>query len=468
MKLHLLNSIATLLFLLVGFNAFPQGKGNTNLTGNWSGKLELPTAKLEVIFKIAENKDGLLTAKMDVPMQGAKDIAANKTEVRNDSLFITIAAIGGSFSGAFKPDEKIIGTWKQNGARLPLTLAKTEELTKLNRPQTPKPPFPYIVKDVEYLNPESRFKIAGTLTIPADAKDCAAVILITGSGAQDRNETIFEHKPFWVIADYLTRNGIAVLRVDDRGVGGSEGEITSATSNDFATDVIAGIDFLKTISGIDTKRIGLTGHSEGGLIAPIVATKSTDVAFIILLAGPGTTGKQILFDQTELINRTAGLTDNQIEQNRKLQEAIFNILLTEKDSAKQIDRLQRTYSNGLYPMMNDEQKKLIDAKVAGINNTWFKYFLTYNPYPTLTKVTCPVLALNGEKDLQVPAKTNLEAIKKALAEGGNKNFKTLELENLNHLFQHCKTGAVSEYAEIEETISPEVLKIMADWILEIK
>jgi dipeptidyl aminopeptidase/acylaminoacyl peptidase len=351
---------------------------------------------------------------------------------------------------------------------LPLTLAKTEELTKLNRPQTPKPPFPYIVKDVEYLNPESRFKIAGTLTIPADAKDCAAVILITGSGAQDRNETIFEHKPFWVIADYLTRNGIAVLRVDDRGVGGSEGEITSATSNDFATDVIAGIDFLKTISGIDTKRIGLTGHSEGGLIAPIVATKSTDVAFIILLAGPGTTGKQILFDQTELINRTAGLTDNQIEQNRKLQEAIFNILLTEKDSAKQIDRLQRTYSNGLYPMMNDEQKKLIDAKVTGINNTWFKYFLTYNPYPTLTKVTCPVLALNGEKDLQVPAKTNLEAIKKALAEGGNKNFKTLELENLNHLFQHCKTGAVSEYAEIEETISPEVLKIMADWILEIK
>ncbi len=468
MKLHLLNNIAILFFLLVGFNAFPQKSNSLNLIGNWSGKLELPTAKLEIIFKISQDKNGLLTAKMDVPMQGAKDIPANKTEVKNDTLFITIAAIGGSFSGAIESNEKISGIWKQNGARLPLILIKTEKVTQLNRPQTPKPPFPYLVKEVEYLNPESGYKIAGTLTIPTDAKNCPAVILITGSGVQDRDETIFEHKPFMVIADYLTRNGIAVLRTDDRGVGGSEGEIKSATSNDFATDVIAGIEYLKTVSEIDIKKIGLIGHSEGGIIAPIVATKTTDVAFIVLLAGPGTTGKQILFNQAALINKTAGLTDGQIEQNRKLQEAIFNILLTEKDSAKQMDRLQRTYSNGMYPMMNDEQKKLIDTKVAGINNAWFKYFLTYNPYPTLTKVTCPVLALNGEKDLQVPAKTNLTAIKKALTEGGNKNFETLELNGLNHLFQHCKTGAVSEYSEIEETISPEVLKIITDWILEIK
>jgi pimeloyl-ACP methyl ester carboxylesterase len=423
---------------------------------------------LEIIFKILEDKNGLLIAKMNVPMQGAKDILANKTEVKNDSLFITIAAIGGSFNGAIESNKKISGIWKQNGAKLPLALTRTEKVTQLNRPQTPKPPFSYIVKKVEYLNPESGFKIAGTLTIPADAKDCSAVILITGSGAQDRNETIFEHKPFMVIADYLTRNGVAVLRVDDRGVGGSEGEIKSATSNDFATDVISGIDFLKTIPEIDTKKIGLIGHSEGGIIAPIVAAKTNDVAFIILLAGSGTPGKQILFDQAKLINKTAGLTNEQIEQSKKLQEAIFTILLTEKDSAKQMDRLQRTYSNGMYPMMNNEQKKLIDAKVAGINNAWFKYFLIYNPYPTLTKVTCPVLALNGEKDLQVPAKTNLAAIKKALTEGENENFETRELKDLNHLFQHCKTGAVSEYAEIEETISPEVLEIISDWILEIE
>jgi len=183
-----------------------------------------------------------------------------------------------------------------------------------------------------------------------------------------------------------------------------------------------------------------------------------------MLAGPGIVGEQILYQQGELINIAAGMTDEQTKQNRKLQEAIFNILLNEKDSVKQLDRLQRTLSGGVYPMLDDKKKKLIDAQVAGVNNIWFKYFLTYNPYPTLTKVTCPVLALNGEKDLQVPPKVNLEAIKRALSEGGNKNFETIELEKLNHLFQNCKTGAVTEYAQIEETISPEVLQII---ILEV-
>ncbi len=435
--------------------------------GIWSGQLELPTSKLEIIFKISEDENGILISKMDVPLQGAKDLTVSKTEIKNDSLFLEVAMIMGSFKGAFETDKKINGIWKQGGAKLPLVLEKTDKITKLNRPQTPQKPFPYIEKEVEYLNPKSGYKLAGTLTIPEDAKECPAVILITGSGAQDRDETIFEHKPFMVIADYLTKNGIAVLRVDDRGVGGSEGKISDATSSDFADDVLAGVNFIKTIDGIDFKKIGLIGHSEGGLIAPIVAIKSDDIAFIVLLAGPGITGEQILYQQAELLNKTAGLTDDQIKQNRKLQEALFNILLTEKDSLKQIDRLQRTYSGGMYPMLSTDQKKLIDAKVAGINNTWFKFFLTYNPYQTLTKVSCPVLALNGEKDLQVPPKSNLEAINNALTEGGNKNFKTMELKNLNHLFQNCKTGAVAEYAEIEETISPETLAIIKDWILKV-
>ncbi len=447
---------------------FAQSQPEVKITGNWSGKLELPTVKLEIIFKIVADENGLLTAKMDVPMQNAKDLPVSKTEIKNDSLFLTVAAIGGSYKGAFETDKKITGIWQQNGVKLPLVLEKNKPGVKRNRPQTPQPPFPYIVKEVEYINPESGLKLAGTLTIPNNAKSCPAVVLISGSGAQDRDETIFEHKPFLVIANYLTRNGIAVLRVDDRGVGGSEGDIKNATSNDFATDVLAGVNFLKNTAGIDTTKIGLIGHSEGGLIAPIVATQSNNIAFIILLAGPGTPGKQILLDQAELLNRAAGLTDAQIEQNRKLQTAIFNILLTEKDSVKQVDRLQRTLSNGMYPMLNDEQKKLIDTKVAGINNAWFKFFLAYNPYPTLTKVTCPVLALAGEKDLQVPPKTNLEAIKKALAEGGNKNVETKELQNLNHLFQNCKTGAVAEYAEIEETISPGVLEIIKAWIWDIE
>ncbi len=460
--------VFVVLFFISCISGFAQSQPEVKITGNWSGILELPTVKLELVFKIVADENGLLTAKMDVPMQNAKDLPVSKTEVKNDSLFLTVAAIGGSYKGVFETDKKVAGIWQQNGAKLPLVIEKNRAVVKQNRPQTPQPPFQYIVKEVEYTNPKSGLKLAGTLTMPNNAKSCPAVVLISGSGAQDRDETIFEHKPFFVIADYLTQSGIAVLRVDDRGVGGSEGDIKNATSNDFASDVLAGVEFLKETSGIDTKRIGLIGHSEGGIIAPIVATKSADVAFIVLLAGPGTPGKQILLDQAELLNRAAGLTDVQIERSRKLQTAIFNILLTEKDSVKQVDRLQRTLSNGMYPMLNDDQKKLIDTKVAGINNAWFKFFLAYNPYPTLTKVTCPVLALAGEKDLQVPPKTNLEAIKKALAEGGNNNFKTMELKNLNHLFQNCKTGAVAEYGQIEETISPEVLKIIKEWIWDIE
>jgi len=262
--------------------------------GNWSGQLELPTSKLEIIFKISADENGKLSSKMDVPLQGAKDLPVSKTEVRNDSLFLEVAMIMGSFKGVFETDKKITGVWKQGGAELPLVLEKTDKVTELNRPQTPQKPFPYLEKEVEYLNQKSGFKLAGTLTIPKDAKECPAVILITGSGAQDRNETIFEHKPFMVIADYLTKNGIAVLRVDDRGVGGSEGNISESTSEDFAGDVLAGIDFLKKSNVIDHKKIGLIGHSEGGLIAPIVANNSDDVAFIVMLAGPGIVGMMLL------------------------------------------------------------------------------------------------------------------------------------------------------------------------------
>lgn len=455
----------TLLSLLTLLNpVFTFSQTNQKAFGNWSGNISLPTAKLKMIFKISEDESAKLVSKLDVPTQGAKDLPVADTKVSGDSIFLNVAMILGKYEGKFTSDSTIEGTWKQSGMSLPLSLKKTNVVTELKRPQTPVPPFPYKSEDVEYLNSVSGLKLAGTLTLPENAKNCPAVILISGSGSQDRDETIFEHKPFAVIADYLTRKGIAVLRLDDRGVGGSEGNIRDATSDDFAGDVIAGLEFLKTRKEIDPKKMGLIGHSEGGLIAPIVAAKSKDVAFIVLLAGPGINGEQILYVQGELINRASGLSDNQVNQNKNLQKAIFDIILNEKDSAKQVDRLQRTYTNEMYPMMNNEQKKAIDARVNAINTPWFRYFLTYDPNSTLSKVKCPVLALNGEKDLQVPPKENLEAIKKALTEGGNKNFKTMEIPGLNHLFQHCKTGLVAEYAQIEETISPEILEIINNWI----
>jgi len=461
----------SLLLIISGFfislAGFSQSLNFQEITGNWSGELELPSQKLELIFKISVDSTGELVTKMDVPMQGAKDLPVTKTELKGDSLKIAVGMIMGEYMGKIVDDSTLTGTWSQRGAKLPLTLTKKLKVAELQRPQTPKPPYPYMSENVEYINPESKLKLAGTLTLPKEKGKFPAVVLITGSGAQDRDETIFEHRPFAVIADYLTRNGIAVLRVDDRGVGGSEGNINNATSEDFAGDVIAGIQFLKTRPEINHQKIGLIGHSEGGIIAPIVANRTEDVAFLVLLAGPGIRGEEILYQQNERSLKAAGMSDEMIRQNRQLQENIFRIVLNEKDSAMRIDKLQRTLSGGMYTTMSKDQKEAIDTQLEAMNTPWFRFFLTYDPYPALTKVGCPVLALIGENDVQVPAETNLPAIEKALKEGGNTDFKILKPEKLNHLFQTSKTGAISEYGQIEETFSPNALELLENWIWEV-
>jgi pimeloyl-ACP methyl ester carboxylesterase len=442
-------------------------ESSNNLIGNWSGKIELPMMKLEIIFKISMDENGKPKATFDVPVQGAKNLPVGEVLATADSLILNVPVISGTYNGEIVSNDSIAGKWFQSGRTMPLNLKKIEIITELNRPQTPEEPFPYSIEELEYTNPKSGFKLAGTLTLPKNANNCPAVVLISGSGAQDRDESIFEHKPFWVIADYFARNGIAVLRVDDRGVGGSEGNIREATSKDFAVDVSAGVNILKSYGKIDQSKIGLIGHSEGGLIAPIVATTNQEIAFLVMMAGPGIIGSEILIEQGELLSRAAGMPESAIAQNQQIIKAMVDILMNEKDSAKALDRLQRTFSGGTYPMLDEKKKKLIDAKVAGINTPWFRYFLSYDPFPTLTKVTCPVLALAGEKDLQVPAKANLAAINKALVLGVNQNFKTMEMENLNHLFQNCEKGTVAEYGQIEETIDPKVLETMKDWIWEV-
>jgi pimeloyl-ACP methyl ester carboxylesterase len=451
--------------LLVMFSPFQSiEQTDERITGNWSGKLDLPGQKLEIIFKIATDENGKLNTKMDVPAQGAKDLPVSGTTVNGDSLKLSVTMIMGEFLGKIVSDSIIQGNWAQSGAIFPLILKKTGTISEMKRPQTPKAPFPYSIEEVVYTNPKSGLKLAGTLALPENAENCTAVILISGSGPQDRDESIFGHKPFWVIADYLTRNGIAVLRVDDRGVGASEGNSQNATSEDFAGDVLAGVEFLKTKKGIDHNKIGLIGHSEGGLIAPMVANSSNDIAFMVLLAGPGIIGEQIIYKQVELLNRAAGLSEEEVTQKLDLQKAVFGILLNEKDSATQRDRLRQLLSNGMYSDMDADRKKAIDAGLDALNTAWSRFFLTYDPYPALVKLKCPVLALNGGKDLQVSSKENLAAIEKALTEGGNKKFETMELENLNHLFQTAGTGSVEEYAQIEETISPQVLEILSTWI----
>ena len=442
------------------------------LLGKWIGVLKISGIELHLVFNVSKVKDNYI-ATLDSPDQGAKGIQVNKVSYENNKVRFDVASINGFFEGKInKGKNKITGKWKQGVNTLPIVLEKTDKEYKLDRPQEPKKPFPYISEDVTFRNKKDGITLAGTLTLPKGKGPFTAVILITGSGPQNRDEEILGHKPFLVISDYLTRNGIAVLRYDDRGIGKSEGEFPKATTQNFAEDAFSAVKYLKTRKEIDNKKIGLIGHSEGGLIAPIVAAKTKDVAFIILLAGPGLPGSDIITLQGELIARVNGETEKNIKLSKDFNTKVFNEIKTETDDVKLKDTLGKMFSD-FYDGLTKEEKEKTGSKKSfllrskNLLTPWFRYFLKYDPRPTLEKVKCPVLALNGEKDLQVPAKIDLMEIEKALKKGGNKNFKIVELPCLNHLFQTAKTGSPVEYSKIAETFSPKALKIIKNWILEV-
>ena len=441
------------------------------IEGIWQGTLKISGIELRILFKIKKEEGGTLSAKMDSPDQSAKDIPVSEVVFENDSLRIEVKVAMGKYLGSFNKEKNTItGNWYQSGMTLPLELKQVEKEPEMIRPQTPKKPYSYNEEEVEYLNEKAGIKLAGTLTTPKSGAPFPAVILITGSGAQNRDEEIFGHRPFLVLADYLTMQGIAVLRVDDRGVGGSGGSVSKSTTADFAADVRSGINFLKSREKIDSTKIGLIGHSEGGIVAPMVAANSDDVSFIVLMAGSGLTGEEILYLQGALIARANGANEETLAKNRARQEKLYLILKQETDNLKAIQKMKQA---SLESLDEAEKEKLanqgskIEVQLKPLTSKWFRFFLTYDPEVALKKVSCPVLAINGEKDLQVPPKENLTAIEEALKLAGNNNYTIKELPGLNHLFQTAKTGAVKEYAKIEETISPTVLKVIGDWILEI-
>ena len=349
-------------------------------------------------------------------------------------------------------------------------LQRVDQLPRPNRPQEPKPPFPYAEEQVAYENSEAEIKLAGTLTLPRAAGPHPAVLLITGSGPQDRDEALAGHRPFFIIADYLARRGIAVLRVDDRGVGGSTGKTLESTSEDFAGDVLAGIAFLKSRKEIDPKHIGLVGHSEGGLVAPMAAAHSHDVAFLVLIAGPGVDGEKVIRKQGELIGKAIGVPPDIAALNSELVTAALAIVKSEKDNAAAEKKIKDEVSRrlaALPPEKRNAAKPLmaaVDAQMRFMVTRWFRAFLTYEPREFLTKLSVPVLAMNGSLDLQVSAAQNLPAITEALEAGGNQDYTIAKLPGLNHLFQPAKTGSPAEYSQIEETISPLALETMGDWI----
>ncbi len=457
--------------ILIGYASISSVFGQ-KITGNWYGQLLVTNeTKLTIVFHIAE-ANGNYTTTMDSPDQGAMGLPTTKTMVNKTTIEIIMENLGVHFTGKLKGDY-IEGIFKQNGLKLPLTLTQKEIVGEKAkpRPQDPIKPYPYKSEEVYFRNPKAKdSKLAGTLTLPKTIKKPPVVILISGSGPQNRNEEIklFNHRPFLVLSDYLTRNGIAVLRYDDRGVAASEGTQKGATSADFATDVEAALAYLKTRNDIDSTKIGLIGHSEGGLIAPMVASKNKTIAFIILLAGTGVDGATILQTQERRSNTLKGVAKDVLDYNEKLAKELHKIVIL-GNSTEEIKTNLTSFLNDF--RKNDTSiytKYLTDTMVKqiinGLSDEWIIYFIKTDPDQFLSKVTCPVLALNGSKDFQVLPKLNLNAIEQSLKKAKNDDVTILELEGLNHLFQHCKTGALSEYKEIEETFSPNALKIISDWI----
>jgi pimeloyl-ACP methyl ester carboxylesterase len=470
MKKTYFSSIITILLfstlLLKGQNAID----NKVIAGSWLGKISAGAIDLRIVFNISIVEKDSLVATLDSPDQGAKNIKLGTATLTGSILRIVAPLLLAEYNGSVKNDTLIEGTWTQRGNTVPLNIVKLKATFALKRPQEPKPPYPYTTEDVTIKNEKFTIDLAGTLTIPSGKGPFPAVILITGSGAQNRNEELMGHKPFMVIADYLARNGIAVLRYDDRGVGKSQGNYATSTSPDLATDAEAAFDFLKNNASINLKVIGFLGHSEGGLIAPMVAASNPGVSFIVSLAGPGLTGEQIVLRQAQDIGRLSGMTEDELKESNEINKKLYAVLKNEKDNNKAELMILELYKEIMEKKgtSKEETEKAADKLKSTFGAsiyTWFRYFIMTDPAIFWEKVKCPVLALNGEKDLQVSSVENLQAIEKALKKAGNKSVKTIELPGLNHLFQHCKTGLPAEYGNIEETFSPEALRIISDWIL---
>ncbi len=452
-------------------------------TERWKGTIALPNGKaleFSVVLIPPAQPGAEPTGTMSIPMQGVIDAPLTSVVMTAGTLAFTLApanlppASRPSFTAlrAAADADNAKGSMTQSGFDVPITLSRLKEGETAGplRPQNPKPPFPYDQRDVAYTNPADNTTLAGTLTYPKSGAPFPAVILITGSGPQDRDETLFAHKPFLVIADHLTRTGFAVLRVDDRGVGGSTSPKKGAeTTDDFATDVLAGVDFLKKQPDIDPKRIALVGHSEGGLIAPMVAAQSSDVAAIVLLAGPGVSGLEILREQIPAGARASGASEDDAIKARDRSIALFDAVIRNADD-ETLQRLARDIvvlqagpaaeNPGAQAQVDSSAKAL----KAQFSSPWFRRFLVLDPADNLRKVKVPVLALNGALDKQVIPEQNIPRIESALKDAGNPDATTRVLPGLNHLFQTATTGSGAEYATIEETFAPAALDAMTQWL----
>ena len=425
---------------------------NTDPAGDWRSSVSMGALTLRLALHL-----GTASSSFDSIDQGALGLPAKMTH-DGPHVNVVIDKVG-VFEGDLSADgQTLFGALKQGPATTPLVFQRGV-FAAAHRPQTPIRPYPYREVEASYDNPERPgVHLAGTLTVPNGAGPFPAVVLITGSGSQDRDETIFEHKPFLVLADNLTRRGIAVLRVDDRGMGGSTGAGPGDTTADFATDVAAGVAWLKTRPEVDPKRIGLIGHSEGGEIAPMVAVADRSVAFLVLWAGQGVRGAEVISEQVRALARAAGAPPDAAERAGQMQAALLAAIIAAPDAAA-------ARAAAIKASVDAGQPPPPETALIQLTSPWYRHFVAYDPAPTLAAVKVPVLALVGGKDTQVTAAQNIPALRAALA--GNPRAQVLELPGLNHLLQTATTGGGDEYGPIEETIAPSALKVIGDWVVQV-
>lgn len=443
----------------------------------WIGELQMGVMTPVMQFRIVELDSGETVAFFDSVTEGRTGFPATWL---NDGtrLEFDVASIELTYRGTLnEAGDEAEGTWSQGGRDVPLTLARSatehdSEQVWENRPQRPVAPFSYEAEEVSFPNTVDDVTLAGTLTIPEGPERHPAVVLISGSGAQDRDETLAGHKPFLVLADHLSRRGIAVLRYDDRGTAGSTGDFGSATTEHFARDASAAVEFLRSHPRIAPDRIGLAGHSEGGLVAPMVVALRDDVAFAVLMAGTGVEGVTIIATQTEAMLRAVGTDEAEIELAGRINRAVLDAATSAEPGTDLATVLEPFIEEVVAGLPDSEREEVGPAIRQSIRNSlprlqspWMRFFLTYDPVPALRAMDCPVLVIIGSKDVQVLPDLNLPPMRQAFVDGGNGDFEIVEIEGLNHLFQTAGTGSPNEYAQIDETFAPAALDVIGDWIL---
>ncbi len=436
-----------------------------NIDGFWNGYATLMGQDLRIVVQVEETPDGL-SAVMKSPDQGSGDLPVTAISLTGSQFSYSVESVGLTYEGVFDDGNQVItGNLNQNGRLYPLTLVREVlEKKEIARPKNPSEPFNYTSEEISFKTLDGKYTLSGTLTIPAE-NITAVVVMVSGSGPQNRDSEILDHKPFWVWADHFAEKGIACLRYDERGVAASEGNFDMATSNDFAKDARAALNFLEKQSRFEAAAIGLVGHSEGGLVASLVGTMEEPVDFLVSLAGMGKDGRTLLEKQNFDIYVSSGLSAEMARYETNKTMALIDLVIATPDSAEAYQAIRQQVASWPEAETNSSVDKTTMAFNSSLNCVWMRNLLVLDPAPYWEKTTCPVLAINGNNDLQVDANANIRAIQFALRRGGNTNGTFKIFPNMNHLFQETEDGSIDLYGKLEQTVSPQVLEYVSDWIV---